>query len=97
MFDTKLTSYSRLASTIAKSSEDVEASGSRERWRDVEIEVEDLLEKVKIISNHSLIVYCLTLTYFIARGIEQCVTRAFEQFRDAPAITVDDSRYSTSS
>ena len=47
LFDTKLISYSRLVSTISKSSDDVEAAGSRQRWRDVEIEVEDLLEKVE--------------------------------------------------
>ncbi|KAL4070702.1 V-snare-domain-containing protein [Scleroderma citrinum] len=47
LFDNKLTSYSRLASTIAKSSDDVEAAGSRERWRDIETEVEDLLEKLE--------------------------------------------------
>lgn len=38
----------------------MEAAGSRERWRDIEIEVEDLLEKVKTTSNHSLIVHPLT-------------------------------------
>lgn len=45
LFDTKLTAYARLASAIAKNSEDVEASGSRGRWQEVEVEVEDLLEK----------------------------------------------------
>ncbi|KAI6047874.1 V-snare-domain-containing protein [Pisolithus marmoratus] len=45
LFDTKLTTYSRMASAIARNSDDVEAGGSRERWRDVEGEVEDLLEK----------------------------------------------------
>ncbi|KAI6012407.1 V-snare-domain-containing protein [Pisolithus orientalis] len=47
LFDTKLTAYSRMASAIARNSEDVEAGCSRERWRDVEGEVEDLLEKLK--------------------------------------------------
>jgi Golgi SNAP receptor complex protein 1 len=46
LFDTKLTSYSRLASTITRNQDDIEAGGSRERWKDVEGEVEDLLEKV---------------------------------------------------
>ncbi|KIJ22015.1 hypothetical protein PAXINDRAFT_124436 [Paxillus involutus ATCC 200175] len=45
LFDSKLTSYARLASSIAKNQDDVEASGSRERWRDLQGEVEDLLEK----------------------------------------------------
>lgn len=46
LFDTKLTSYSRLASTISRSQEDVESSGSSARWKDMETEVEELLEKV---------------------------------------------------
>lgn len=46
LFDTKLTSYSRLASTITRNQDDIEAGGSRERWKDVEGEIEDLLEKV---------------------------------------------------
>ncbi|KIJ66210.1 hypothetical protein HYDPIDRAFT_174373 [Hydnomerulius pinastri MD-312] len=47
LFDSKLTAYARLASSIAKNQDDVEASGSRERWRDLEGEVEDLLEKLR--------------------------------------------------
>ncbi|KAG1754964.1 V-snare-domain-containing protein [Suillus paluster] len=47
LFDTKLTSYSRLASTITRNQDDVEAGGSRERWKDVEGEIEDLLEKLR--------------------------------------------------
>jgi Golgi SNAP receptor complex protein 1 len=47
LFDSKLTSYARLASAIVKDQDDdVESSGSRERWRDLQSEVEDLLEKV---------------------------------------------------
>jgi len=46
LFDSKLTSYARLASAIVKNQDDVESSGSRERWRDLQNEVEDLLEKV---------------------------------------------------
>jgi len=47
LFDGKLTSYSRLASTITRNQDDVEAGGARERWKDVEGEVEDLLEKLR--------------------------------------------------
>jgi hypothetical protein len=48
LFDTKLTSYSRLASTITRPSvEDVEASGASERWKDLEVEVDELLYKVR--------------------------------------------------
>ncbi|GBE77439.1 V-snare-domain-containing protein [Sparassis crispa] len=46
LFDTKLTSYSRLASTITRNQEDIEAGGSSERWKDLEIEVEELLQKL---------------------------------------------------
>ncbi|KZT27696.1 V-snare-domain-containing protein [Neolentinus lepideus HHB14362 ss-1] len=45
LFDVKLTSYSRLASTVT-SGADVEAGGSGERWKDLELEVGDLLEKL---------------------------------------------------
>lgn len=46
LFDSKLTSYARLASAIVRNQDDVESSGSRERWQDLQSEVEDLLEKV---------------------------------------------------
>lgn len=47
LFDAKLTTYSRLASALSRGENtDLEAGGSSERWRDVEMEVEDLLEKV---------------------------------------------------
>lgn len=47
LFDSKLTSYSRLASTITRPGvEDVEASGASERWKDLEVEVEELFYKV---------------------------------------------------
>lgn len=46
LFDTKLTSYSRLASAATRGQNDVEASGSTERWKDLEIEAEELLEQV---------------------------------------------------
>jgi len=46
LFDSKLTAYSRLASTIARSQDDVEASGSGERWKDLEVEVDELLQKL---------------------------------------------------
>ncbi|KAJ7170201.1 hypothetical protein C8R46DRAFT_1162842 [Mycena filopes] len=45
LFYTKLTSYSQLASTISRNTNDVEASGSSARWKDMELELDDLLEK----------------------------------------------------
>ncbi|KAJ6575406.1 hypothetical protein B0H19DRAFT_1208777 [Mycena capillaripes] len=47
LFYSKLTSYSQLVSTISRHTDDVEASGSSERWRDMELELEDLLEKLE--------------------------------------------------
>ncbi|KIY50431.1 v-SNARE protein [Fistulina hepatica ATCC 64428] len=47
LFDTKLTSYSQLVSTISHRNDDVEASGSDARWKDLEYEIDDLLEKLK--------------------------------------------------
>ncbi|KAJ7103252.1 hypothetical protein B0H15DRAFT_203099 [Mycena belliarum] len=47
LFDSKLTSYSQLVSSISAHSNDVEASGSSERWRDLELELDDLLEKLE--------------------------------------------------
>ncbi|KZT42601.1 V-snare-domain-containing protein [Sistotremastrum suecicum HHB10207 ss-3] len=46
LLDTKLTSYSRVASTIA-THQDLEAAGSIERWRDLEAEIEGLLDKLR--------------------------------------------------
>ncbi|KAJ6621081.1 v-SNARE protein [Mycena sp. CBHHK59/15] len=46
LFDTKLTSYSQLVASISQHS-DVEASGSSERWKDLELELDDLLEKLE--------------------------------------------------
>ncbi|KAG7099717.1 hypothetical protein E1B28_001535 [Marasmius oreades] len=54
LFDTKLTSYSQIVSAISRSTDDVEASGSRERWKDLEIELDELLEKLEEINEQLL-------------------------------------------
>lgn len=46
LFDAKLTSYSRLASSITRNQDDIEAGGATERWKDLEAEVDELLLKV---------------------------------------------------
>ncbi|KAG6919013.1 hypothetical protein DXG01_009723 [Tephrocybe rancida] len=46
LFDTKLTSYSQLSASISQS-QDIEANGFSERWRDLETELDDLLEKLE--------------------------------------------------
>jgi Golgi SNAP receptor complex protein 1 len=45
LFDTKLTSYSRLASI--QPSDDVESNGSAARYKDLENELDDLLDKLR--------------------------------------------------
>jgi hypothetical protein len=46
LFDSKLTSYSQLASSISRPGRDIESSGSSERWKDLELELDDLSVKV---------------------------------------------------
>lgn len=48
LFDAKLTSYSQLASNLARPQQDVEATGATERWKDLEVELDDLSVKVCI-------------------------------------------------
>ena len=47
LFDSKLTSYSQLASSISRSGQDIESFGSSERWKDLELELDDLSVKVR--------------------------------------------------
>lgn len=51
IFDTKLNSYSQLVSSLS-SGGDVEASGSTARWRDLELELEELMEKACQLAHH---------------------------------------------
>jgi len=46
LFDSKLTSYSQLIHILSRPGTDVEASGSAERWKDLEDELDDLSDKV---------------------------------------------------
>lgn len=62
LFDSKLTSYARMGSSISRN-EDLEAVGSSERWQDVETELEDLLEKVRRPTN-SVTFRCSKLTSY---------------------------------
>ncbi|KAH7910445.1 V-snare-domain-containing protein [Hygrophoropsis aurantiaca] len=77
LFDSKLTAYSRLASTITKNQDDVEAGGSHERWRDIEGEVEDLLEKLRE-TNDEL----LTLTNRSNIPPSQSMSRVIQRHRE---------------
>ncbi|KAF8527415.1 V-snare-domain-containing protein [Hysterangium stoloniferum] len=51
LLDTKLAAYSRVVSTITKSGNDIESSGSTDRWQDLEAEVGDILEKLNEIND----------------------------------------------
>ncbi|KAH7923254.1 V-snare-domain-containing protein [Leucogyrophana mollusca] len=77
LFDSKLTTYSRLASTVTKNQDDVEAGGSRERWRDLEGEVEDLLEQLRE-TNDEL----LALTNQSDTQPSQTMARAMQRHRE---------------
>lgn len=46
LFDSKLTSYSQLVANISRPGQDIESSGSTERWKDLELELDDLSIKV---------------------------------------------------
>ncbi|KAF8167352.1 hypothetical protein B0H34DRAFT_13288 [Crassisporium funariophilum] len=50
LFDTKITSYSQLASTLSRPGHDIESSGSSERWKDLELELDDLSVKLEEIN-----------------------------------------------
>ncbi|KAK0233794.1 hypothetical protein IW262DRAFT_1444501 [Armillaria fumosa] len=51
LFDSKLTSYSQLVSSISRPNEDVEANGSSGRWKDLELELEETNEKLGALVN----------------------------------------------
>jgi len=78
LFDTKLTAYARLASSHSHTRhEDIEASGSPERWKDVELEVEELLEKLEE-ANEQL----ETLSQDPVNPPSQSMMRAIQRHRD---------------
>ncbi|KAF8560109.1 V-snare-domain-containing protein [Imleria badia] len=79
LFDSKLTSYARLASAIVKNQDDVESSGSRERWRDLQSEVEDLLEKLKE-TNDALL--ALSTNPDVSQSMARAIQRHREVYQD---------------
>jgi Golgi SNAP receptor complex protein 1 len=91
LFDTKLTSYSRLASTISRSQDDVESGGSMERWKDLELEVDDLLEKARELLRGLL---CNWLLNFVlpARGDKRAISLTCKRPR-FPTVPINESRY----
>ncbi|KAF9502304.1 V-snare-domain-containing protein [Pleurotus eryngii] len=77
LFDSKLTSYSRLASTISRTHDDVEAEGSRDRWKDVEMELDELLAKLEE-TNEQL----ASLSNNAEVPLSQSMMRAVQRHRD---------------
>ncbi|KAF7436447.1 hypothetical protein PC9H_003280 [Pleurotus ostreatus] len=77
LFDSKLTSYSRLASTISRTHDDVEAEGSRDRWKDVEMELDELLAKLEE-TNEQL----ASLSNNAEAPLSQSMMRAIQRHRD---------------
>ncbi|KAI0652396.1 V-snare-domain-containing protein [Trametes meyenii] len=77
LFDTKLTAYARLASSITRNHDDVEASGSSERWRDLEAEVDELLEKLQEINDQ-----LSALTNDTENPPSQSMLRAIQRHRE---------------
>ncbi|KAK0199013.1 hypothetical protein F5146DRAFT_1100459 [Armillaria mellea] len=56
LFDSKLTSYSQLVFALSRPNDDVEANGSSERWKDLELELEETNEKLGALANEPDIV-----------------------------------------
>ncbi|KAN0100385.1 hypothetical protein V8E55_000369 [Tylopilus felleus] len=81
LFDSKLTSYARLASAIVKNQDDVESSGSRERWRDLQSEVEDLLEKIKE-TNDALLALSTDPDSIPSQSVARAIQRHREVYQD---------------
>ncbi|EGO04544.1 hypothetical protein SERLA73DRAFT_173841 [Serpula lacrymans var. lacrymans S7.3] len=77
LFDVKLTSYSRLALAIGRNAYDLEAEGSGEQWKDLEVEVDDFLEKLRV-TNEQL----AAVTSDPNMPPSQSMSRAIQRHRD---------------
>jgi len=78
LFDNKLTAYSRLAATITRpGSHDLESTGSLERWQDLEVELEELLQKLGEINDE-----LDTLSNDANTQTTQTMLRAIQRHRD---------------
>jgi len=78
LFDNKLTAYSRLAATITRpGANDLESTGSLERWQDLEVELEELLQKLGEINDE-----LDTLSNDASNQITQAMSRAIQRHRD---------------
>jgi len=80
LFDTKLTSYSQLVPTITRPTQDLEASGSSERWKDLETELEDLLEKLEETNEHLSIL--ANTPELLSSSMLRAIQRHRELFQD---------------
>lgn len=90
LFDSKLTTYARMGSSISRN-DDVEALGSSERWQDVEHELDDLLEKVGA-------TMAWDRSNLLTRGIaerNECVIGCFRKRSCESSVPVYAARYPT--
>ncbi|KAI1793195.1 V-snare-domain-containing protein [Ganoderma leucocontextum] len=77
LFDTKLTTYARLASSITRNQDDLESGASSERWKDLENEVDELLEKLQEINDQ-----LSTLSNDTESPPSQSMLRAIQRHRE---------------
>ncbi|KAF9650530.1 V-snare-domain-containing protein [Thelephora ganbajun] len=88
LFDNKLTTYSRLAATITRpGSHDLESTGSLERWQDLEVELEELLQKLGEINDE-----LDTLSNDASNQTTQTMLRAIQRHRDVHQDNVREFR-----
>ncbi|KAF8899079.1 hypothetical protein BD779DRAFT_1486914 [Infundibulicybe gibba] len=81
LFDAKLTSYSQLLSARSHShTGDVEADGSTERWQDMQMELDELLEKIEE-TNEQLGILANT-PELLSPSILRAIERHRELYRD---------------
>ncbi|KAF8921932.1 v-SNARE protein [Mucidula mucida] len=81
LLDTKLNSYSQLVSTFSKGGDDVEANGSAERWKDLELEVDDLLEKLE--ENNEKLEELSSNPETLSQSMLRAIQRHRELFQDS--------------
>ncbi|RDB29647.1 Golgi SNAP receptor complex member 1 [Hypsizygus marmoreus] len=80
IFDTKLTSYSQIVSTIGRQPNDLEATGSSERWKDLETELDELLEKLE--ENNEQLATLANNPELLSQSMLRAIQRHRELFQD---------------
>ncbi|KAI5898229.1 V-snare-domain-containing protein [Schizophyllum commune H4-8] len=80
LFDAKLTSYAQLASAIGRPGHDVEADGAPSRCADLEMELEELLEKLE--DNNAQLATLAATPDALSPSMQRAVQRHQELCRD---------------